>query len=210
MNLDTRSSYDRLAMEYANRIYAELQHKPFDCKMLDWLIEKVDGVGSLCDIGSGPGQIARYLRDHGAEVSGVDLSPEMVNTAQKLNPDISFQTGDMRALSQIPDNTFGGIAAFYCILHVPHGEVMGALQELKRILRPNGVLLLTFHIGSEIRHVEELWGEAVTLDFIFFEREEMKGYLQSAGFQLVEVIERDPYPEVEVQTRRAYIFAAKV
>jgi hypothetical protein len=49
----------------------------------------------------------------------------------------------------------------------------------------------------------------VSLDFYFFETEEMKGYLTQAGFELEEVIERDPYPDVEVQTRRAYVFARK-
>jgi hypothetical protein len=48
------------------------------------------------------------------------------------------------------------------------------------------------------------------LDFNFLETEEIKTYLQQAGFELEEVIERDPYPEdVEFQSRRAYIFARK-
>ena len=45
------------------------------------------------------------------------------------------------------------------------------------------------------------------MDFIFFETEEMKNYLVRSGFMVEEVIERDPYPEVEYQSRRAYIFA---
>jgi hypothetical protein len=49
----------------------------------------------------------------------------------------------------------------------------------------------------------------VSLDFYFFETEEMKAYLTQAGFELEEVIERDPYPDIEVQTRRAYVFAKK-
>ncbi len=209
MTANAQSSYDRLAQEYANHIYGELQNKPFDRKMLDWLIEKVSGAGQICDMGCGPGQIARYLRDRGADVSGIDLSPAMVETATKLNPDISFHQGNMLSLTDIPDRAFGGIAVFYSIIHVPHAEVVRALEELRRVLRPNGVLLLTFHIGSEVRHVDDLWGVAVALDFIFFEREEIKGYLQTAGFHLEEAIERDPYPEHEVQTRRAYIFARK-
>jgi hypothetical protein len=47
------------------------------------------------------------------------------------------------------------------------------------------------------------------MDFIFFETEEMKNYLRMAEFELQEVIERDPYPKVEYQSRRAYIFARK-
>ncbi len=49
----------------------------------------------------------------------------------------------------------------------------------------------------------------MSLDFTLFETEEMKGYLKAAGFELEEVIERDPYPDIEVPTRRAYLFAGK-
>jgi len=85
--------------------------------------------------------------------------------------------------------------------------VVGALRGMGRALRPGGRLLLAFHVGSEVRHVADLWGEAVALDFVFFEVGEMRGYVEAAGFEVDEIVERDPYPEVEVQTRRAYIFA---
>jgi hypothetical protein len=53
-------------------------------------------------------------------------------------------------------------------------------------------------------------GKKVSVDFFFFEPEEIKNNLMMAGFALEEVIERDPYPEaVEYQSRRAYIFARK-
>lgn len=105
--------------------------------------------------------------------------------------------------------TYGGIAAFYCIIHVPRAAVVTALQEWRRVLVPQGVLLLTFHLGRHIKHLDDWWGQPVSLDFIFFKREEMKEYVHSAGFVIEEVIERDPYPGAEVQTRRAYLFARK-
>ena len=37
----------------------------------------------------------------------------------------------------------------------------------------------------------------------------MDAYLTTAGFEVEETIERDPYPDVEHQSRRAYIFARK-
>jgi hypothetical protein len=78
------------------------------------------------------------------------------------------------------------------------------------VLSPKGVLLLTFHIGQEIKHLDELLDKEVSLDFFFFEREEVKNYLRTAGFELEEAIERDPYSkEVEHQSRRAYLFARK-
>ena len=210
MALDLQSSYDRIAPEYARRIYSELAGKPFDRLMLNWLIEKVDGRGTICDLGCGPGQIARYLVDHGVPACGIDLSSGMVEQARTLNPDIDFLQGDMLALTDVADSSFGGIAAFYCLIHIARERMVDALLELKRVLRPGGVLLLTFHIGSEVRHVEEMMGQTVALDFGFFQRDEMRDWLQTAGFTLEEAIERDPYPEdVEAQTRRAYLFARK-
>jgi SAM-dependent methyltransferase len=209
MSEELQKSYDRVAEDYAVQFRDEMDKKPFDRKMLDWLAEKVGGSGVICDMGCGPGQIARYLHDQGVEVCGVDLSQEMVRQAQQLNPDIPFQRGDMLALEEIANESFGGIAAFYSIVHIPHQQVVRALRELKRVLRPNGVLLLTFHIGQEIKHLDEWWGKEVSLDFLFFETAAMKSYLKEAGFELEEVIERDPYPEVEYQSRRAYIFARR-
>jgi SAM-dependent methyltransferase len=209
MNADLKNSYDRVAEDYAEHFRDELSKKPFDRKMLEWLAEKVGDQGTICDMGCGPAQIARYLYDHGVKVCGIDLSPEMVRRAQSLHPDIAFQQGDMLALAKVADDSYGGVAAFYSIIHVPRPALNQALQELKRVLHPSGILLLTFHIGQEIIHRDEWWGKEVSLDFIFFETEEMKDHLKAVGFELQEVIERDPYTEVEYPSRRAYIFARK-
>lgn len=204
-----RDSYDRVAKDYADHFSDELEQKPFDRKMLDWLAERVGESGLICDMGCGPGQVARYLHEQGAQACGVDLSPEMVRQAERLHPAITFRQGNMLALAGIADHSFSGIAAFYSIIHVPRPLVVNALQELKRVLRPEGVLLLAFHIGQEIIHRDEWWDKKVSLDFLFFETEEMKGYLQTAGFELQEVIEREPYSDVEYPSRRAYLFANK-
>ena len=209
MNEDLQSSYDRVAEDYASQFCDELDKKPFDRKMLDWLAERVNESGVICDMGCGPGQIARYLHEHGAKACGVDLSTEMLKHAQRLNPDIPFRQGNMLALTDIADGSYTAIAAFYSIIHIPRSSVVEALQELKRVLSPKGLLLLTFHIGQQIIHRDEWWDKEVSLDFIFFETEEMKGYLKTAGFELEEVIERDPYADVEYQSRRAYIFARR-
>jgi ubiquinone/menaquinone biosynthesis C-methylase UbiE len=206
---ELQNSYDRIAEEYAKRFYNELDSKPFDRKMLDWFIEKVDSIGTICDLGCGSGHIANYLHSRDLEVCGIDLSSGMVEQAQKLNSNIAFQQGDMLSLDDFADKSFGGIAAFYSIIHVPRLLVVDALREMNRVLRSKGVLLLTFHIGQQTHHLEEWFDKRVFLDFHFFETAQMKVDLQMAGFELEEAVERDPYPEIEVQTRRAYIFARK-
>jgi ubiquinone/menaquinone biosynthesis C-methylase UbiE len=80
----------------------------------------------------------------------------MVAEAQRLNPEIHFHQGDMLALPD-PDDSWGGIAAFYCIIHIPRHRVADTLREMKRVLKPGGILLATFHIGDEIKHLDEWW-----------------------------------------------------
>ena len=108
-----------------------------------------------------------------------------------------------------PDASVAGIAALYSIIHIPREEVVAVLGELRRVLLPGGWLYLSFHIGNEVRHTDDWWEKPVDLEFIFFEPAEMEGYLLAAGFTPIEILERDPYPDVEVQTRRAYIFARR-
>src|SRR5579883_3035285 len=93
-----RASYDRVAAEYADRYFGELGHKPADRELLDRFAEKVRGIGPVCDLGCGPGHVARYLGDRGVTVTGIDLSPAMVDAARRLNPGIEFVPGDMRSL----------------------------------------------------------------------------------------------------------------
>jgi SAM-dependent methyltransferase len=174
--------------------------------MLDWLADMVGDCGPICDMGCGPGQIAGYLHGRGAAVCGIDLSGEMVRRARALNPAITFEQGDMLALSQVADDTFGGIAAFYSIIHIPRERMVEALRELRRVLKRDGLLLLTFHIGNHTLHRDEWWGKPVSIDFLFFETAEMKANLLAAGFEPAEIIEREPYRDVEYQSRRAYIF----
>lgn len=205
---DTQNSYDQVAHEYAEKFKDEMDDKPFDRDCLDRLAREVGDLGPICDMGCGPGQIARYLHRRGVNTLGVDLSPRMIEEAQKLNPEIPFHQGDMLALPAA-DNSWGGIAAFYCIIHIPREQIVDALREMKRVLKPSGVLLITFHIGDEIKHLDHWWEKPVNLDFAFYQPEEMKKWLTDSGFELEDTLVREPNPEVEVATRRAYLFARK-
>lgn len=206
--LNTQTSYDAVAAEYAQRFKDEMDDKPFDRDCLDRLANEVGALGPICDLGCGPGQIARYLHRQGVDTLGVDLSPRMVEEARRLNPETPFHQGDMLSLPDA-DNSWGGIAAFYCIIHIPRERIVDALREMKRALKPDGVLLLTFHIGTEIEHLDDWWEKPVNLDFAFYQPEEMENWLKDAGFEVEETLVREPNPEVEVATRRAYMFARK-
>lgn len=204
-----RESYDRLAEEYARHFVNELQNKPFDREQLNRFAAQVAGRGEVCDMGCGPGHIARYLRDAGANVWGLDLSPRMVQEARQLNPDISFREGNVLALD-LPDEALVGIVAFYAIVNIPKESLPLVFREMARVLQLGGLLLLAFHTGDETIHMPELWGQPISMNWFLVPTSEIRRGLEAAGFTIEEIIEREPYaPEVEYQSRRAYIFARK-
>ncbi|MGA9717813.1 MAG: class I SAM-dependent methyltransferase [Acidobacteriaceae bacterium] len=204
-----RQSYDSVADEYARRIFSELDHKPLDRDLLTRFATELSGTGEICDMGCGPGHVARFLRDRGVNVFGLDLSAGMLAEARRLNPDISFRQGNMLALD-LGDASLAGIAAFYAIVHLPQEVWPLAFREIARVLKPGGLLLLAFHIGDETLHRDEWLGRPVTLDFRFFSPAAIERDLAAAGLTIEEIIEREPYaPEVEHQSRRAYVFARK-
>jgi ubiquinone/menaquinone biosynthesis C-methylase UbiE len=204
---DIRSSYDRVAERYAEEYCDELSRKPFDCDLLDGFAENLRGQGPVCEIGCGPGHIARYLKDRGVNMSGVDLSAEMVKCASSRNPDISFARGDMLGLDSA-DNSFAAIVCFYAIIHLQRGDVTLALKEMRRVLQPGGRLLISFHGGEGELHRDEWYGEPVSIDVTLMTSAEMTGYMRQADFEEVNVVQREPY-EFEYPTQRIYALAQK-
>lgn len=203
---DTARSYDTVADEYVRRIAGELEGKPLDRALLDRFAGALRDAGPVADVGCGPGHVARDLRERGAEVIGVDLSPAMVRRAAELNPGIPFRVGDMTALAA-DDGAFAGVLAFYSLINLPRDEVVVALREFRRVLARDGQLLLAFHVGAETVALDTWWELPVRVDFCFFEVPEMEEYLRRAGFEVLETIVREPYAGVEHPSRRAYVFA---
>lgn len=201
------SGYDPVAGEYAEQFFNELEHKPFDRELLDRLAALVDGLGPICDLGCGPGQIARYLHDQGAEAIGMDISAEMVKEAQPLSPAIRFEQGDMRSIPA-ESASWGGIAAFYSVIHIPHQEVALVFTEFNRVLKSSGRVLIAYHIGDEMIHTDEWYDKSVDLDFYFFHSAFLESALEQAGFKIEDSLSRPPY-EIEHPSQRGYILAKK-
>ncbi|WP_167475754.1 class I SAM-dependent DNA methyltransferase [Nocardia arthritidis] len=202
--MSTQHSYDEIAAAYADRFQHELRGKPLDRALLDVFASEVEFTHPIADISCGPGHIARYLNDLGLFTIGVDLSPRMIEIAAATHPGIEFRTGDMRKLD-LADHTFGGLVAFYSIIHVSPDDLPVAFAEFFRVLRPGAPLLLSFHIGDEVRHLDEMLGHAVDLDFHFYPRPAIESLLTAAGFEITATLERAHYP-TEVATTRAYVY----
>lgn len=202
------TSYDRVATEYTAQIANELAGKPLDRALLNAFAEQVGTLRPICDLGCGPGHVAAFLAAAGATVTGIDLSSGMITHARQRYPALTFQQGDMRSLA-VPDATFGGIIAFYSIIHLTPSELLPTFQEWWRVLGQAGRVLVAFHSGDSVVHLDAWWEQPVDLDFHFLQPEAVAATLQQAQFTIEAIVRRAPYPDVEHPSERAYLLARK-
>lgn len=203
-----RKAYDSTAEEYSEKYFEEHEKKPIDLKILSRFAQTLEVGTPVWDLGCGPGQTVRLLNSLGIQAAGMDLSPETVRKARANCPTLEFRTGDMLA-TVFPDKSLGGAISFYSIVHFTPDQVEQAFREVFRILRPGGTFLLAFHVGDETLHLDEFMGKSIDVDFMLFTIEFISSHLEKAGFCDLEISEREPIPDVEYDSRRAYIFARK-
>ncbi|MEO8034779.1 MAG: class I SAM-dependent methyltransferase [Acidobacteriota bacterium] len=201
-----RHSYDAAAEAYASHLAMELEQKPLDRHLLNRFAEATRGLGPVADLGCGPGHVSRYLSDQGVSITGVDFSTGMITVARGRNPGIEFRVGDMTALD-FESASLAGIVAFYSIVHFEPEELPGVFEQMRRVLRPDGFVLMSFHAGDQIVQVDELFGVPVSLDFRFHVPAQVRRTLREARFRVVEEVEREPYEGAEYPSRRCYLLA---
>ncbi len=200
--------YDAVASEHAERFNGEHEKKPQDQVILKRFAQAIGDRRPVWDLGCGPGQTTRYLNDLGIEACGLDLAARLPAEARALPPGIHFQQGNLLP-SDFEDRTLAGAVAFYAIAHFTSDQVRRAFAEVFRVLRPGGILLLTYHIGNDTAHVEAFLGKRVAIDFMFFPAAFVRNSLETCGFRIIEIIARAPYPGVEYQSRRGYVWAQR-
>ncbi|GAA2561834.1 class I SAM-dependent DNA methyltransferase [Mycolicibacterium diernhoferi] len=204
----TRDGYDRTATGYVAAFQQHLDGKPLDHAMLRAFTELVPAGHRVIDVGCGTGAATAILRAHGADVSGIDLSPNMVAHARRLHPDIGFTVGSMTDLD-VPDAGVGGLCAWYSVIHVPDDVLPAVFAEFHRVLVPGGVALLAFQIGDRPRHLTEAFGESVDLMFHRRHPETIAELLQNAGLPVIAQLVRAPEGDGVESTPQGYLIARK-
>ena len=203
-----KNTYNTIAQEYTAAFTDEHDKKPKDREILLRFSQEIGNRKPVWDLGCGPGQTAGYLKNLGVEISGLDLSENIIELAKTINPDIHFQKGNILEL-EFENNSISAVAAFYAIVHFTEKQVETAFHEIFRVLRPDGLFLFTYHIGRNTIHLDEFLGKRVDIEFMFFTTEFISNCLKKNGFEIMEIRERETYPGVEYESRRAYVFAKK-
>lgn len=145
----TAAAYDDVAELYADFARGALERIPLDKAVIAAFADYVRDAGPVADLGCGPGHNTAHLRGLGLDVSGLDLSPNLIALARTAYPGLRFEVGSMAALP-FADGSLGGILSWYSMIHTPPAEVPGFFAEFFRTLAPGGHLLVgCFESGGE-------------------------------------------------------------
>lgn len=145
--------------------------------------------GSRClEVGGGAGEFAEILRSKGFSVSLVDLSNANVARAEDAGFD-SLQVDLNEGLEPFPTGAFDVVSMLEIIEHVVKAEFL--LGEVRRVLRPGGVLILSTPNHAWFRErVAAVLGRPPTAEgyhYRFFTVASLRKILIGSGFEIAEV-----------------------
>ncbi|MFH8610973.1 class I SAM-dependent DNA methyltransferase [Streptomyces sp. NPDC018029] len=183
---DTRASYDTVAASYAELTRHILDESPEERAILALFTDLVraQGSGLVADVGCGTGRITGHLRELGLDAFGIDLSPGMIDVARRHHPGVRFDLGSMTDLT-LDDASMTGLVAWYSLIHIPDNEISSVLAHFRRVLRPGGLLLLSFHVGDESRLKTEGYGGHPMKVYVHRRQHDQTiAWLNEAGFSV--------------------------
>jgi ubiquinone/menaquinone biosynthesis C-methylase UbiE len=157
---DTRESYDRVAVNYADRLRDSVSRSPvlrMTLGLFADLVRRGGDPGPVADVGCGTGHVTAHLAGLGLDAFGIDLSPGMVALARRDFPALRFAVGSMTELP-LPDESMAGVLSWWSLIHVPDEAVPGVLGPFRRVLRLGAALAVGFHVGAVARAKTEGYG----------------------------------------------------
>jgi SAM-dependent methyltransferase len=204
---DVRATYDEMAADYAaaeDNAFNAYYEQP----TLRALLPPVAGRRVL-DAGCGAGRTAEWLVGQGAEVVGIDASPEMLVRARARVPRAAFELADLAGPLAFDDGEFDVVVASL-VMHYLRDWVP-TLRELRRVLRPRGDFAMSTHHpvmdtalpGARDYFAVELLHDRWTVggkphDVRFWRRplSTMFREIDKGGFAIDELVEPQPLPEL--------------
>lgn len=189
----TREIYDVVAASYARAVPDTSYEAAPDLALVQHMVSELGDrqPARVLDAGCGAGRMMTYLRslDSSLDVTGVDLSPLMVEEARAISPSADIREGDIEALPFDTDQ-FDAVLAWYSIIHTRPADLPPIFVEFHRVLRPDGMLLVAFQAGAGERVIRQAYGHEVELRAFLHRTPDVVRALGETGFAPHSQLER--------------------
>lgn len=152
-------------------------------KYLDSLADKLPTKAKILDIGCGSGvPIDKYLQSKNFEITGVDISEEMIRLAKENFPSGNYLVGDMEKID-FPASSFDAIVSFYAIFHTPRERHLKLLKKIRTLLVNSGYLLITMGASEWEGTENDFHGSKMY--WSHYGREKNIQLVKKAGFEII-------------------------
>lgn len=148
-------------------------------ELLDEFMERV-GAGKVLDAGCGPGRDTHYFTENGLNAVGIDLAEGMIEHAKQNKKGI-FHLMDIKEL-EFDDSTLDGVWCNTVIQFFPVEEMSEVISELDRVLKPDGLMYISFKAG-EGSIIREKYGDGVKQHLI--PEEKAEELLKTQGYRII-------------------------
>jgi SAM-dependent methyltransferase len=205
--------YDAFADEFLEHARGGFYNAHYDRPACLGLLGDVAG-RTVLDVASGPGLYSEHLAARGARVIGLDQSSRMVELCRQRVPTGEFRVHDLaEPIDWLPDNSVDLVLFALALEYVD--DRPSALRELRRVLRPDGALVLSRqhptgdwlrHGGNyfDVRVIEEVWSRGWRLRYWLAPLERTCEELYGAGFLIERLLEPRPVAEAADIDRDSY------
>ncbi len=198
-------TYNKIAQKYSDSFFEEFSDK----EIVDTFLDLLPVRAHILDAGCGPGMSTKYFMEKGFCAEGIDLSEKMLEIARKKVPKGKFRKMDMRKL-EYPDKSFDAVFAAYVIFHAPKKEIIPAMKEFCRVLKPNGILYVAVQEGSGEKFIKEPFDRKLEIFIKFFSEDELKKLIEGAGFFVIKTARRQAKAQGELGSRKFFMIAKKI
>jgi SAM-dependent methyltransferase len=186
-----RASYDAVADNYVTMID---EPGPWLRAALDAFAEQVREIGPVLDAGCGPGWISGYLHGKGVAVSGIDLSPRMIEHARRQHPDVRFEVASVTELIPEPES-LGGVLGWWSWFNLPREWLPQVIATMVRALRPSGQLIVGTHRGyGDLPRTRGYGDIPVQWTTHLYQPGKLTALLTDAGLEIVAELRFPPEP----------------
>lgn len=140
----TLAAYAAHAKEFVDEWMNQPTPTDLQADLKQWFVP----AGITADIGSGSGREVAWLSEQGWPSVGYDASPELLALAQARFPKLDLRSSHLPELAEIRDGSYDNVLCETVLMHLPVGVVPAAVRSLLRILRPAGVLYLSWRVSE--------------------------------------------------------------